>query len=141
MSRSTRPCSADRSGRLRINAATLVAGLIAAAIPAFGHHSIAQYDLVHGTIIEGIVTKFVWENPHAHVFLDVAAENEVESWTIELESPKVLLELGWAKDTLKAGDRISVTGGRAKNGTFHLRAAYIETPDGRKLLALPPPER
>jgi hypothetical protein len=109
-------------------------------IPAFGHHSIASYDLVHGTIIEGEITGFVWENPHAHIYLDLAAENEVERWTIELESPKVLQSLGWNKDTLKKGDRISVTGGRAKNGSFELRAAYIQMADGRKLLALKPPE-
>jgi hypothetical protein len=120
--------------------ATVIAILLLRAIPAFGHHSIASYDLVHGTVLEGLVTGFVWENPHAHIYLDLAAENQVERWTIELESPKVLQSLGWNKDTLKKGDRISVTGGRAKNGSLELRAAYIQMPDGRKLLALKPPE-
>lgn len=135
MSPSTRRYSADRAGLLRIS---LV--LMLAVMPALGHHSIAQYDLVHGTIIEGIVTDFAWENPHAQIQLDVAAENEVEHWTIELESPKVLGQLGWNKDTLKKGDRISVTGGRAKNGTFNLRAAYVQLPDGRKLMTLQAPQ-
>ncbi len=142
MSRLTRRYLADPGGRQRTEwrGAGILACALLAAVPALGHHSIASYDLVHGTILEGVVTGYVWENPHAHIYLDLAAENEVEHWTIELESPKVLRELGWDKDTLKSGDRISVTGGRAKNGTFNLRAAYVQT-RGRKLLALPAPEK
>jgi len=31
-----------------------------------------------------------------------------------------------------------VTGGRAKNGSFQIRAVYVVIPGGRKLPALPP---
>ena len=110
------------------------------APPVAAHHSTASYDLVHGTILDGVVTGFAWENPHAHIFLDITSEDAVEHWTIELESPSILHRLGWDKDTLKEGDRILVTGGRAKNGSFKLRAVLVQTPDGRKLPALPPPE-
>lgn len=115
--------------------------LLVAAGPAPGHHSITPYDLIHGTIIEGAVTSFRWENPHAHLLLDVTGENYVvEHWSVELESPNVLGRLGWTKDTLKPKDRVVVTGGRAKNGSFNLRAVSVQLPDGRKLPALPPPE-
>jgi hypothetical protein len=114
--------------------------LLLAAVPVFAHHSIASYDLVHGTILDGVVSGFEWENPHAHILLDVTAEDATEHWTIELESPNLLRRLGWDKDTFKIGDRILVTGGRAKDGSFHLRAALVQAPDGRKLPALPPPE-
>jgi hypothetical protein len=118
----------------------LVTGLILFAGLALGHHSTAPYDLVHGTILDGTVTRFRWENPHIHIDLDVTGETGVEHWTIEVESPNLLRRLGWEKDTLKPGDRILVTGGRAKNGSFNLRAVSVELPDGRKLPALPPPE-
>ncbi len=87
-----------------------------------------------------MVADFAWENPHAHILLDVTGEDAIEHWTIELESPNILRHLGWDKDTLKAGDRIVVTGGRAKNGALNLRALLVQAPDGRKLQALPPPE-
>jgi hypothetical protein len=117
-----------------------------AAVPLFllaaialAHHSTAPYDLVHGTIITGEVQRFEWANPHAHIYLDVIGEDgEIEHWTIELESPSILGRLGWKKDLLKPGDEISVTGGRAKNGSFQIRAVYVVFPDGRKLPALPP---
>ena len=112
------------------------------AVPALGHHSITTYDLVHATTLDGAVAGFTWENPHAHIYLDVfSADKDVaEHWTIELESPNLLRRLGWDKNTLKPGDRIIATGGRARNGSFNLRAVWIQFPDGRKLPGLPPPD-
>lgn len=117
-----------------------VFAVILAAPPVVAHHSIASYDLVHGTILDGVVAGFAWENPHAHILLNVTAEDAIEHWTIELESPNILRRFGWDKNSLKEGDRILVTGGRAKNGSFNLRAARVQMPDGRTLPALPPPE-
>ena len=118
-----------------------VLGIVVVAALAYAHHSTAIYDLVHGTIIAGEVKRFDWENPHVHIYLDVTGEDaEIEHWTVELESPAILGRLGWKKDTLKAGDQISVTGGRAKNNSFQIRAAYVVLPDGRKLPGLAPVE-
>ena len=117
------------------------AALLLAVLPVFAHHSTAMYDLVHGTIIGGVVTRFDWENPHTHILLDVTGENnEIEHWTVELESRSILGHVGWAKDTVKPGDRISVTGGRAKDGSFQIRATTVQLPDGRKLSGLALPE-
>jgi hypothetical protein len=107
-------------------------------LPMQAHHSTAAYDLIHGTIISGMVTEFHWENPHIHLLLDVAGETDTEHWSIEMESPGHLTSLGWTKDTLKSGDRISVIGSRAKDLGFRMRAGYIQWPDGRKLSCLPP---
>ena len=110
-------------------------------LPAVAHHSTAMYDLVHGTIVGGVVTRFDWQNPHTHIALDVTGENnEIEHWIVELESRSILTHVGWTKDTLKPGDRISVTGGRAKDGTFRIRANTVQLPDGRRLPALALPE-
>jgi hypothetical protein len=107
-------------------------------VPAQAHHSTAGYDLIHGTIISGVVTRFDWQNPHAQLFLDVATDGETEHWSIEMESPAILSRLGWTKDALQPGDRISVTGSRAKDSSFRMRAGYVQWPDGRKLQSLPP---
>lgn len=125
---------------LRASTGLLIAGLLYSAI-ALAHHSTASYDLVHGTIVSGVVAQFQWENPHAQLLLDVADENnELEHWSIELESPNTLKHYGWSKTTLKPGDHISVVGGRAKNGSFNLRASYVQFPDGRRLPALAEPQ-
>ena len=55
-----------------------------AVLGCFAHHAIAPYDLIHGTIVAGAVTKFEWENPHAHIYLAVTGEeNVIEHWRIE----------------------------------------------------------
>jgi Family of unknown function (DUF6152) len=106
-------------------------------LPMYAHHSTAGYDLIHGTIVSGVVTGFNWENPHTHLLLDVAGETDTEHWSIEMEGPAGLSRLGWTKDTLRSGDHISVIGSRANDQTFRMRAGYIEWPDGRKLSCLP----
>ncbi len=117
----------------------VVSGLFSlSCLPVQAHHSTAGYDLIHGTIISGVVTRFDWENPHTQLFLDVATDGEPEHWNIEMESPVILARLGWTKDSLKPGDRVSVTGSRAKDLSFRMRAGYVQWPDGRKLLSLPP---
>jgi hypothetical protein len=126
--------------RTAVYLATVYVGMTTVPI-ATAHHSTAPYDLIHGTIIEGRVTSFSWENPHSHIYLDIAGEDGVmEHWTIEIDSPGVLTRIGWTKDTLKPGDKISVTGARAKNGSFNLKALTVQLPDGRKLAALPKTE-
>ena len=108
---------------------------------ASAHHSTAPYDLVHGTILEATVTRFDWENPHSHLYVDIQGEDRaVEHWSVELDGVGALRRLGWSKDTLKPGDHVVITGGRAKNGSFDLRAVRIQLPDGRTLDALPRPE-
>lgn len=124
----------------RLPAAIL--GLSVGLALAWAHHSTALYDLVHGTIISGVVTRFDFANPHAHIALDVTGENnEIEHWIVELESAGMLHRLGWRQDTLKPGDPISVTGGRAKDNTFHIRALWVQLPDGRKMPGQPLPEK
>ena len=122
--------------QLALCAALLLA--ITAVPIAMAHHSTAPYDLIHGTTIVGEVTRFAWENPHAHIFMDVrGASGELQHWTIEIDSPGVLRRLGWTKDTLLASSRVTVSGARAKDGSFNLKASTIQFPDGRKLLAVP----
>ena len=123
-------------GCLRVSSAVLLALTMPASLAA--HHSIAPFDQVHGTIIAGTVAAFAWKNPHAVISLDVAGDNgAVEHWSIQLETPNLLRRYGWAADTLRHGDRVAVTGGRAKNGQFIMRALMVELSDGRRLPAAP----
>ena len=96
---------------------------------------------MHGTIIGGVVTELAWENPHTYILIDLSGgNNELEPWSVELESAGVLRRLGWAKDTVKPGDRISATGARAKDNSFRLRAFWVQLPDARRMPGQPLPE-
>jgi hypothetical protein len=84
-----------------------IASLLAAA--ALAHHSPAVFDRTRMITIEGVVTAFSWSNPHSWIHLDVTDENDVVSnWTVEMNPATILARGGWRRNTLQAGDEISV---------------------------------
>ena len=109
-------------------------GLIA-ALPVFAHHSgAAVFDTTKKLELKGVVTRMEWTNPHAHFFLDVKdAGGAVISWNLELASPSILLRNGWKRDSLKAGDAVTVSGSPAKDNSNFAIAQSIEFADGHKL--------
>jgi hypothetical protein len=89
----------------------IVAGLIVVSAAAHGHHSQANFDPGRMVTLEGVVSRVEWANPHVYIFLDeTAADGEAVAWRIETVGTGVLRRLGWSRDTLAVGDRITVTG-------------------------------
>ena len=117
--------------------ATAVLGLVASAAPLLAHHSFAaEYDATKKISITGTVTKVEWMNPHARFYVDVKDESgKVTSWNFELGAIPVLLKQGWRKDSLKAGDQVTVEGSRAKDGSNTANAQRVMLPDGRRVFA------
>jgi hypothetical protein len=76
------------------------------------HHSYAMFDTSKGTLtVSGTVAKLDWKNPHAFVWVYVpsqATPGKYDLWAFENGSPSVLSRLGWSKDLLKAGEKITV---------------------------------
>jgi hypothetical protein len=109
---------------------------------ALAHHPIsAKFDPAQPTELTGIVTSFDWRNPHAHIFVNVTTANGVENWAVETESPITLRHNGWAADSVKPGDMITVSGILARNGTRQVWGEDI-TVGGRAVLTVsdePPP--
>jgi hypothetical protein len=100
----------------------------------FAHHSTAPFDMTHPSTVSGVVTKFLWANPHSYIELDVNGER----WRLEIEAVNLLRRYGWTKDSLKAGDKISCMGARAKDAAVFAQKCFtVEFPDGRKLTATP----
>jgi DNA/RNA endonuclease YhcR with UshA esterase domain len=106
--------------------------LVVPAVSA--HHSTADYDLTRPAAATGIVTRFEWENPHSHIYLDSSADDgTVEHWVIEMDSPRGLERLGWSKDSLKPGDRVTCSGARAKDGSPRMRCTQVKLAGGTVL--------
>jgi len=115
------------------------------AAPAFAHHSTAPFDMSKAVTVTGTVTKFVWENPHSYIYMDVQDEpGTIQRWRMEIDAVNALVRYGWTRDSLKSGDRISCIGARAKDlSEFEQKCFTVQFPDGRKLVATPfgePPE-
>ena len=120
--------------RLAPTAIVLMLMVMPFAPPAAAHHSTAMYEMASPTTISGTVKRFEWTNPHAFIYLDVKDDkgNTVE-WEIELMSLNHLRSYGWVRTTVKPGDVITCTGGRAKSGAPSMISALLKLPDGREL--------
>ena len=121
----------------RIIIFSAVLGLLAAAVPVFAHHSFAaEYDSKSPVDLEGVVTKVEWMNPHAHFYVDVKGpDGKVVNWNLELASPNMMVRNGWKRDSLKIGDKISVLGNLAKDGSNLANARNVTLSDGRRVFA------
>ena len=102
-----------------------------------GHHSFAaQYDANKQVTLVGTITKVEWSNPHTYFYLDVLDEGgKVVNWAVEGGAPNVLYREGWKPTSLKAGDRVTILGARAKNGSNQINALSVRLPDGRCVFA------
>jgi predicted Rossmann fold nucleotide-binding protein DprA/Smf involved in DNA uptake len=120
---------------------TLVLGV--SALAAFGqpaldaHHSFAaQYDSNKPVTLEGTITKVEWMNPHTYFYLDAVDDTgKSASWSVEGGAPNVLYRQGWKPTSLKQGDRVTIVGSRAKDGSNLANAIAFMLPDGRCVFA------
>jgi hypothetical protein len=123
---------------MKIRFGLIVAALIvAAAAPVFAHHSFAaEFDSNKPTTITGSVTKLDWINPHARLFIEVkGSDGKVVNWEVELGPPAILMRSGWTKNSLKAGDVVTVNGSLAKDGSNLANARSVTLADGTKVFA------
>jgi len=106
------------------------------------HHSFAStYVEDHTVAVEADVIQLVYRNPHALLYVVARDGNrQAQKWTVEWESRGALDHQGVTPITLKAGDRVVITGNPSRDsGDRWMRALKIVRPkDGwRWSAALP----
>jgi hypothetical protein len=101
------------------------------------HHSFAaEFDSNKVVTLNGVVTKVEWTNPHTYFHVDVTDDQgKVTNWAVEGGAPNALYRAGWKPTSLKAGDRVTIVGSRAKDGSNLANATSFMLPDGRCLFA------
>jgi hypothetical protein len=118
-------------------------GLLLLAAPIFGHHSVsAEFDVHNQNTYAGVVTKVEWSNPHIYFYVDVKdARQKVTNWAFEGAGPNTLARLGWVRDSLKVGDRVTVVAYPARDGAYVGSAREVRLSNGRRVLAGMPPDQ
>ena len=107
----------------RVLAAAVV---LACATPIAAHHSIASiYDRDKRTTLTAVVKQWRFVNPHPSIVVEVGTPGgSARNWTLEMDNRWELGELGFTESTLKAGDRIDVTGdlSRTEPNALYIRS-------------------
>ena len=96
---------------LILRAIAVTALCFLAAWPAAAHHG-GDVEWGKETVgpITGTATKFSFQFPHVFFDMNVAEEGGAAPWTITTRwTPTILRDHGWSRESIKAGDKVTVT--------------------------------
>src|SRR6185295_7227474 len=104
----------------------VLAGLLA-SVDGYSHHSFsAEFDIGRQVNLAGILKRAEWTNPHAWLHIEVTDDKgKVQMWAVELLGVNALARNGMSAKTVKPGDKLTVTGYGARNGTNTANASAV----------------
>ena len=113
---------------MRIVASLIVClATLLASVGALSHHSFsAEFDVGRPVTLEGTVKEMEWTNPHAWIHLVVQDEQgNAQEWAVELLGVNSLIRSGMSPKTVVPGDRLTISGFGARNGTNTANASTV----------------
>jgi len=113
-----------------------LAGILLTSSSVLAHHGgTTLYDLTKEvTVQKATITALVWANPHVEIEFDAADDKgTVRHWTLENNSPPVLVTRGWNRNTLKAGDVVTITFNPGREVPNVGRVVKIVMADGKEI--------
>ena len=101
---------------------------------AFAHHSAVMFDAQQEISLKGTVKEFNFVNPHVSIQLSVPDDKGVATdWSIEGASVRGLVQAGWRRSTLKAGDSVTIVAHPLKDGRPGAQLVRVVLADGTVL--------
>jgi len=83
---------------------------------------------------EGTVSDFQWRNPHVYFTVETMDENgRSTEWELQMPSTMTMTRMGWTRESLSSGDRVSVWAHRSVDGRPYGILEYAEREDGTRL--------
>jgi hypothetical protein len=118
-----------------LSAAIVTLGLVLGSSTGLAHHAFSsEFDANRHVVFTGTVTKMMWINPHAWIYMDVKkADGTTEEWMVEAGTPNTLLRRGFTKASLVPGTTVKVDGYQSKDGSLRANGRDLTLPDGRTL--------
>ena len=109
----------SRTARLLVMSAFLVVGLVTTGVALQAHHAVAGiYNLNKEVVLEGVLKKLNFTNPHASIELAVPdKDGKVTTWVLTTASVTTLTREGVNKSAMKVGENLKVTILPALNGS------------------------
>ena len=114
------------------------AGLIVPA-SVVAHHGAATFDTGKETTLKGVVTEWIWANPHCFLKFDAKDDTgTARNWAVETQNPVTMLSRGFARSSFKPGDAVTVRLEPVKNGAPVGRLLTVLLPNSQTLVAANP---
>lgn len=115
-----------------VSAATFALAVL--AVPAFAHHSAAQFDFQNTVVVEGKVMETRFANPHMKLVLEVSdAARGTRAIEFEGHSRNNMLRQGLQPDMFAVGDTIAIRIAPMRNGEDGGYVTAVRTPDGTEI--------
>ena len=121
----------------------LAAGLLWNALPVFAHHGDAGRYEDNVVVMQGTVVEMQLITPHSIIVVDVPDERgkRVRGQAERGGRTAMIKDFGWTKDTVKPGDKITLTGRKVKSGAPYMnltdRANVVLTDTGKEIFRTP----
>lgn len=115
-------------------AMTMAVGLSTFPASSWAHHSTAEFDYTKTITIQGDVKEVQWTNPHSYLqILSKDADGATVQWGVEIGAPAINVRLGWRKDSVKVGDKVTLAIAPARDGRNFGTLRVLTFEDGRTL--------
>jgi hypothetical protein len=118
-------------------------GFLIASRAALAHHGDAGRYEDNVVVMTGTVVELQLITPHSIIVLDVPDENgKPVRWMAEMGARAAMIrDFGWSKDTVKPGDKVTLTGRKVKSGAPYMnltdRANVVMTDTGKEIFRTP----
>lgn len=125
----------------------MVRGLLAATLTviatqgvALAHHSYAMFDRDKVMNAPAVVRTWEFTNPHATLWVYINDDQGKPTlWGLEAPGPSQLLRGGWDRETVKPGDKVTISINPLRDGRNGGSLIKIVLADGRALGTGGPP--
>ena len=126
----------------RTSGCVVLCGWLMATGSLQAHHSLAgTYDVRKQEKVSGVLTKVAFTNPHGAMHLEVEnPDGSTTEWVMTTGSANALASLGFGRsgpNTVKPGDRVTITYSPAMNGRPLGFIRSITLPDQREIEIAP----
>lgn len=91
-----------------------------------------MFDREATTELHGTVKELQWTNPHVWLQLEVVAGGQPVIYSLEAQSPNLLVRRGWIHDSIVAGQTVQVTFHPLKDGTNGGQLVEVIRADGKR---------
>lgn len=123
-----------KASKLMAFAAIALGATLFANGPAAAHHSYAMFDKEKEINSNVVVRTWEFTSPHATLWVYINdATGKPRLWGLEAPGPSALVRNGWDKDTVKPGDKVTVSINPLRDGRNGGSLVRLVLADGRKM--------